>query len=43
MENERPSHLLLIFSEKAVVKELDFEKLVDDFTKMKQRRYPLLK
>ncbi|XP_065580922.1 zinc finger MYM-type protein 1-like [Artemia franciscana] len=43
MENERLSHLLLIFSEKAAVKELNFEKLVDDFAKMKQRRYPLLK
>ena len=43
IDNERLSHLLLVFSEKAAVKELDFEKLVDDFAKMKPRRYPLLK
>ena len=43
MENERLLHLLLIFSEKAAGKELDFEKLVDDLAKMKERRYPLLK
>ena len=43
MDNKRLSPLLLMFSEKAAVKELDFEKLVDNFTKMKPRRYSLLK
>ena len=43
MEKESLSHLLLILSEKAAVKELDFEKLVDDITKIRQRRYSLLK
>jgi hypothetical protein len=32
-----------MFSEKAAVKELNFEKLVDNFAKMKPRRYPWLK
>ena len=35
------SHLL-IFAEKDLVKNLDYEQLVDDFAKMKPQRFPLL-
>ena len=40
--DDRLSHLLLIFAEKDLVKNLDYNKLVYDFTKMKTRRFPLL-
>lgn len=40
--DDRLSHLLLIFAEKDLVKNLDFDQLVDDFAKMKPRRFPLL-
>ena len=36
------SHLLLIFAEKDLVKNLDYNQLVDYFVKMKARRFPLL-
>ena len=40
--DDRLSHLLLIFAEKDLVKNLDYNQLVDDFAKMKARRFPLL-
>ena len=40
--DDRFSHLLLIFAEKDLVKNLDYNQLVDDFAKMKPRRFPLL-
>ena len=40
--DDRVSHLLLIFAEKDLVKNLDYNHLVDDFAKMKARRFHLL-
>ena len=40
--DDRLSHLLLIFADKDLVKNLDYNQLVDDFAKMKARRFPLL-
>ena len=41
-ETERISSLILMATEKELVKNLDLEVLVDKFAKMRQRRYPLL-
>ena len=41
-ETERLSSLILMATEKELVKNLDLEVLVDKFAKMRQRRYPLL-
>ena len=41
-EDDRLSHLLLIFAEKDLFKNLDYNQLVDDFAKMKARWFPLL-
>ena len=38
--DDRLSHLLLIFAVKDLVKNLDYNQLVDDFAKMKARRFP---
>ena len=40
--DNRLSHLLLIFPEKDLAKNLNNNQLVDDFAKMKARRFPLL-
>ena len=40
--DDRLSHLLLIFAKKDLVINLDYSQLVDDFAKMKARRFPLL-
>ena len=42
MGGARLSNLLLISSETAFIKKIDKEKLVDEFGKNKNRRYPVL-
>lgn len=42
MRNDRLSDLLLMASEKALVRNLNYEALVDNFAKLKSRRYPLM-
>ena len=42
MRNDRLSDLLLMASEKARVRNLNYEALVDNFAKLKSRRYPLM-
>jgi len=40
--NERLSHLMLMSVERSLVKSLALDDLVDDFAKLRMRRYPLL-
>ena len=40
--NERLSHLMLMSVERSFVKSLALDDLVDDFAKLRMRRYPLL-
>ena len=42
MRNDCLSDLLLMASEKALVRNLGYEALVDYFAKLKSRRYPLM-
>ena len=40
--DDRLSHIFLIFAEKDLVKNLNYDEIVDDFAKMKPRWFPLL-
>jgi len=40
MGDERLSHLMLMNTEQSLVKSIDLDVLVDDFDKIRARRYP---